>query len=235
MFSKQDLNNLVPAKWRLHQYVDDSQQEPSAYPVFFKPEWGQNSAGVIRVDNPRKLAHARQFMQPGIPYLLQEAATGSQEIEIFVVNVEGTEPNPSILLVTQVTNDSGDLLPVNGIFNRHTHYCDISRRLTTAQRQILWQHVQQLGDFAIARVGVRCHSIDALIAGDFKVVEINLFVPMPLSLLCPHLSRVAKVRMLCATVWALAKATKRRTWSPKKSIFFRKWSLSHRNRRLGGA
>lgn len=45
IFSKMDLDRHIPYQWGLKQYLDDGKIVPE-FPVFVKPEWGQNSHGV---------------------------------------------------------------------------------------------------------------------------------------------------------------------------------------------
>ncbi len=228
LFSKQEINDLIPKKWQLAQYRDDGVSLPATFPVFVKPEWGQNSLGVHRVENAKQLAHLRSLKTASTPpNLIQQAGTRIQEIEIFYINANLQQTMPSVLSITQVVNDSGNPLPVNGIDNPHTHYCDITKRLNPQQTRQLWQHLRSMGPFHIARVGVNTDCLEQLLAGDFSVIEINLFVPLPLSFLCPHIGWQRKIKLLFAMTWALAKATKALPLdAPSKKIFFTKWQLS---------
>ena len=42
IFSKIDLDEMFPEEWRLSQRYDADDYLPEEYPVFLKPEWGQN-------------------------------------------------------------------------------------------------------------------------------------------------------------------------------------------------
>jgi hypothetical protein len=50
IFSKLDMDKRLPEQWKLTQYIDDGTVQPAHFPVFVKPEWGQNSKGVVRID-----------------------------------------------------------------------------------------------------------------------------------------------------------------------------------------
>ncbi|NOR24925.1 MAG: hypothetical protein GQ542_11140 [Desulforhopalus sp.] len=50
--------------------------------------------------------------------------------------------------------------------------------------------------FRIARVGVRANSIEELLAGNFHVIEVNIFLPMPLVLLDSQRSWAEKHRFI---------------------------------------
>ena len=58
IFSKLELNQYIPFRWRLRQVVDDGEIVPE-FPVFVKPEWGQNSHGVSSVKTLDELCSIR--------------------------------------------------------------------------------------------------------------------------------------------------------------------------------
>ena len=237
LFSKQEINDLIPLQWRLTQFRDDGITLPEQFPVFVKPEWGQNSIGVFRIEDAKQLNQFRSVNTNNpTSSIIQQPGTGTQEIEIFFVDT-GNDPHlPSLMSITHVVNDSSDRLPVNSIYNPHSHYCDITQRLDNQQRLQLWQHLKRIGKFRIARVGVRTECLEELIAGKFKVIEVNLFVPFPLSFLCPHMGWRKKTKLMLRMVWSMAQATKELPKHiPSKSIFFTKWRLSWQLSRKKGA
>jgi hypothetical protein len=125
-----------------------------------------------------------------------------------------------------VSNTSGESYPINGIYNCHTQYCDITPQLTRAQLDTLSRYITQIESFKISRVGVRANSIEALVNGDFEVIEINLFVPMPLVLLTKNTRRLDKIRFIFSAMLALAKVTKRiPPEQPSKAVLFQKIGL----------
>ena len=63
LFSKLDMDALIPSQWRLPQFADQAGLFPESYPVFIKPEWGQNSQGIVRADNEQQLIKHRQTRQ----------------------------------------------------------------------------------------------------------------------------------------------------------------------------
>lgn len=227
LFSKLDIDRLIPSRWRLEQWVDDGISEPSSYPVFVKPEWGQNSRGISRADNLVQIQQLRaQRTVSDMRYLLQEAAQGAIEFEIFTIANNEDLQKHAILSVTQVSNESSDKFPINGIYNKSTKYHDVTPKLSSQQLAEISKHASEIGEFKIARFGVRANSIAALVAGDFQVIEINLFVPMPLVLLCQQRRTIDNVRFVFGAMYALAKVTKRIPKNqPHKAIFFRKLGL----------
>jgi len=234
LFSKLDIDKLTPLVWRLPQWVDEASRQPERYPVFVKPEWGQNSQGIGRADNLAQLNQLRLDRGANaIQYLVQEAATGAIEFEIFSIANHRQLNQSAVLSVTQVHNSGDETYPINGIYNRQTSYHDLTPTLTLEQRHKLTQMISQIGLFKICRVGVRANSLAALINGDFQVIEINLFVPMPLVLLSRNTPWRAKVRFVLKAMVALAKVTKRvDTTEPAKAIFFQKIGLMRRSKNI---
>ena len=242
LYSKQDINDLIPEQWRLHQWIDKATKETNdkpeitadAYPVFVKPEWGQNSQGIRRADNPEQLARIRAQRDNSQPvqYLIQEAAKGKIEFEIFAIPCDQSADRYAMLSVTQVVNHSDEDYPINGIYNQQTEYLDITRSLSLEQLEQLWGYLKAIGRFRISRVGVRADSIEQLIAGDFKVIEINLFLPMPLVLLTSNTGTREKYKTALRCTWLLAKNTKTLPSIKKEPvIFFKKLAFIRRTNR----
>ncbi|MDA8022668.1 MAG: hypothetical protein MPK05_06760 [Gammaproteobacteria bacterium] len=209
IFSKLRIDRMIPAEWRLAQWADDGVRAPAKYPVFAKPEWGQNAAGVRRADDAEQLRRIRAgFAREEGCMLIQECAPGANEYEIFSVR-HHRDARPAMLTLTQACNDH-EAHPVNSINNRHTRYADLTASLDAAQRDALWEMVRRIGDFPISRVCARADSLNALLRGAFHVVEVNLFLPMPLNLLDRAHSRAHILRFALACMWRLALATRHR-------------------------
>ncbi|AAZ28118.1 hypothetical protein [Colwellia psychrerythraea] len=227
LFSKLDIDRLIPNQWRVEQWVDDGTREPTEFPVFVKPEWGQNSRGISRADNLMQIQQLRlQRKASNMRYLVQEAARGAIEFEIFTIANHQDLAKHAVLSVTQVNNTSSDKFPINGIYNKTTQYHDITPKLSREQLEKISQHASAIGKFKISRLGVRANSIAALVAGDFEVIEINLFVPMPLVLLCQQRRTIDNIRFVFNAMYALANVTKQiHKNQPHKAIFFRKLGL----------
>jgi len=69
-------------------------------------------------------------------------------------------------------------------------------------------YLSTLGKFGISRLSVRATSRAAMLAGDFKVIEVNLFVPMPINLLDTNYTWSARWRFIRRAMLALARSTK---------------------------
>ncbi|WP_079253633.1 hypothetical protein [Endozoicomonas arenosclerae] len=224
LYSKLDMDQSLPRRWRLKQSLDTDGIKPEHYPVFLKPEWGQNSAGVIRIDNDIQLEAARASRsQDSVPYLIQEGAQGKREFEVFVIRSLESTKSFKTLSVTQVLNTSNDSHPVNGIYNSETFYLDKTSELSKEQTENLGLHLSQAGQFRMARYGIRADSIEAIARGDFKIFEVNLFLPMPLALLSRNLGAFKKFKLMGQLTRQLAEVTDEIPKAQEqKSIFFRK-------------
>ncbi len=225
IFSKLDIDKLIPKQWRLPQWVDHSGIQPESYPVFLKPEWGQNSKGIQCAHSQQEFEHLR-LLKPNsnVQYLVQQGARGKIEYEVFII------PNPSgeraCLSITQVINHSRQVHPINGIYNPETEYLDISDGFDSDQKQQIFNSLRRIGEFNIARFGLRADSIDAMLAGNFQIIEINLFFPMPLMLLSKNVSWMNKWSFVFTNMWLLARVTKAMPDTyPYKDIFFKKMAF----------
>jgi hypothetical protein len=250
IFSKLDIDQLIPPEWRLEQWVDHSGIRPMHYPVFLKPEWGQNSKGIQRADNLEEFEQLR-LLKPNsnVQYLVQQGAKQSIEFEIFLIpSPLNTSPlntsslNTShfnsdtsqdsevgVISVTQVSNTSTEIHPINGIYNSSTEYKDISSQLSTEQKQHIYYQLRTVGNFNIARYGIRSNSIAELLQGNFSIIEINLFFPMPLILLSNNVSLSQKWSFIVRNMWLLAQVTKAMNKEqPFKDIFFKKMEFFSR-------
>ena len=228
IYSKQDINDLIPQEWRLEQWLDSGERQPESYPVFEKPEWGQNSKGIKRADSIRSQRTPGQSQ-----YLIQEAAQGKIEFEIFIIPSDAAPERYAMLSVTQVINHSNDNFPINGIYNKQTEYQDVTEQLGIEQTKALWGHLKTVGHFRISRFGVRADSLDELIDGKFKVIEINLFLPMPLVLLTKNTSMMKKISLAIQCTSLLAKIT--RTIPEEQNepfLFFKKLGFIQRTKRI---
>lgn len=228
LFSKLDMDRQIPACWRLKQYIDQADVEPKHYPMFVKPEWGQNSQGVQRVDNLQQLQqHRLQRSAEGPRYLLQEAAKGTREFEIFFIPAAQSVTSSAIVSVTETANSGDEQLPVNGIYNQQTYYLSCMAELSEADIQAIQAQFTSIGQFKIARYCARADSLQALVAGQFSIVEINVYVPMPLMLLADNVAFTSKLKFLFRAMKQLALVTKD---IPKnqviKSVFLQKLQCS---------
>jgi hypothetical protein len=210
IFSKIELDQLVPERWRLAQRYDDGTFFPENFPVFLKPEWSENARGIYRADDPGSLARLRQETRSArVPYLVQECAPETREFEIFYLCHPDDNRRYSVFSVTEVVN-TRETNPVNGIHNPDTRYHDITEKFSEDQKQTLFELIGQIGRFSISRICVRANSIDELLAENFHVIELNLFTPMPIHMLDRKFSRVNLWKMISSYMMTLARVTRHR-------------------------
>lgn len=235
VFSKLDIDQLIPAEWKLAQFADDGAHEPRRYPVFIKPEWSQNARGVCRADNAGELQRIRaniRASQSTVKYLLQEAATEKREYEIFSIRAHDDPQRYAVLTVTEARNEH-ETHPVNSVYNRNTRYVELTDSFTAAQLQQLWNIARRIGDFAISRVSVRADSVDDLLRGKLHVIEVNLFLPMPINLLDARCSTMTVCKLAIIYMRHLALATKHRPReSEVKPVFIKTMLYNRRSRWL---
>lgn len=208
IFSKLSLDSLIPDQWRLAQSIDCETTLPDAFPVFLKPEWGQNAHGIHRADNQAELHQLRaRLAGESQRYLLQEAASGLREFELFSIDANRGDTQHDVFTVTEAINDQ-EQFPINSKYNRHTHYSDISDQFSDEQLARLSGYLSQIGQFGISRMSARADTIEALVTGDFQVIEINLFLPMPINLLDSNYSWRQRWAFIRTAMMSLARATK---------------------------
>jgi D-alanine-D-alanine ligase-like ATP-grasp enzyme len=230
IFSKLELDSVIPFFWRLHQEVDDGVSMPQAYPVFVKPEWGQNSYAVSRADSAKMLAEIRHRNRSiKAVFLLQQAARGRREFEIFYIRSAEQFDYCSILSITETICNSGERYPIHSVLNPQSEYRDLTAQVNESELKRIWSHLESIGRFRIARVGLRADSLEAMFDGNFQVVEINIFLPMPLMLLDKKTKWKEKYHFIFKSMAAAAKMIMTLpSRQHDKRIFFRKVRAHYR-------
>ncbi|WP_457553868.1 hypothetical protein [Desulfobacula sp.] len=222
IFSKLDMDALIPEHFRLRQYYYDPDQLPKEYPVFIKPEWGQNSKGIICVHNKTEYRSFQDAAKGSdMPFIVQNAALEKKEFEIYYLRSPDNNDTYSFLSITQVINTCTNKHPINSIHNPCTGYVEITKAFSAKQLQALWTCFKKIGDFPMARVGLKADDINKMLKGNFHIVEINLFLPMPLALFAQNIDFCEKKKSIKTTMSFAAKLVKK---IPKnmtgESIFF---------------
>ncbi len=221
-FSKIDINKYIPAKWVLEQDFLDKNNPPDKYPVFLKPEWGQNGNGVRAIESLADFNDSCDKLKKRtkLRYIIQSFANFDKEFEIFYIQNDKCEF--ATITITETINTK-DSIPINSIFNANTKYFDITGDFNNKELNIIKGYLKQLPTFKIARVGIKTNNKNDLILGNFKIIEINLFAPMPLNLLDPNISKHKKIEFIKKNMYYLAKLCSNmpKTYF-KKFIFLRK-------------
>lgn len=228
IFSKQQINDLIPDRFKLKQVVDDGFIEVDL-PVFCKPEWGQNSHGVCLIKTQQALDEFRAERDGSVNWLIQEPAREKREFEIFYMRHPDNHEQFSLLSLTESVNLSGKGMVVNGVHNPDCSYRDLTTELTADEADQLWQRVREIGEFRVARVGLRSDDLNTLLDGEFHVIEINIFLPMPLALLDPTHSFGWKYSFICRAMDYAARLGRQMDWSRKRyPIFFYKLAAHYK-------
>ncbi len=231
IFSKLVIDRLIPPPWRLTQFCDDGARQPESYPVFVKPEWSQNARGIHRADNADELRRIRgEIRGAGVRYLIQQGATETNEYEIFSIRHHRNARRWAVLTVTQVCNAS-EANPINSIHNENTRYVEITDSFHREELDRIWEMVCRIAPFSLSRVSVRADNAADLLRGNFHIIEINLFLPMPINLLDKRHSRRHVFTLAITYMRHLALVTKHRDKSvPPASVFWRSVLYNRRGR-----
>lgn len=232
IFSKIRIDSAIPEKWRLEQFYDDGTRRPRHYPAFLKPEWGQNAKGIIKVTTDQELAAARvELADARVKYLVQEGAQEAREFEIFTLRHDVDQSKYAVLTVTEAINSS-ETNPVNSIHNRNTTYSEITSQFSEEQKDLLWGFVCEIGEFNISRMSVRADSLETLLMGQFHVIEINLFLPMPINMLDRRYDDSSRWKMVKTYMNQLAKITRARDKKRQEKPVFTKIMLYDRRGKI---
>ena len=210
VFSKMDLDRLIPERWRLEQKYDDGMSTPASFPVFLKPEWSENAKGVYRADNAQELQRIRQKIAAlKVPYLIQAGASHKREFEIFCLRDYRDNNRFCVFSITETINRR-EPNPINSVYNPDTVYRDVTDQFSEQQKKIVYGFINRIGSFAISRLSVRTQSPEQLVAGNFQVIELNLFTPMPIHMLDPKYKLRDLWRMIRRYMMCLARLTRGR-------------------------
>ncbi len=236
IFSKVEIDQHIPEKWRLKLWELPKSGDPSSwkseilsrfdFPFFLKPEWGQNSHGIFRINSESDLDKALQSIDTGIiPYFCQAAGTGSKEIDIFFIRSPENPRQLSMLSLTESQHAQGEKFPILSILN-DTKYQDLTPLLSNEQQQELSKICTSIGKFNMGRIGTKCDSLEELCNGNFKIIEINIYLPLPISLCDPNMSDEDQEFFLEAFTEELATAASKLPKKKHKNIFWNK-TLTH--------
>lgn len=208
IFSKISIDGLIPEKWKLSQQLLTNTSDPVSYPVFVKPEWGQNAIGIERADDKQQfLSIRKRLCQAETSFVVQEAATESREFEIFTTFDDREHVEPDLITVTEAVNKT-HRFPINSINNSDTEYLDITDQFSDAELRELGRYTGEIGRFGQSRLSVRANSLQGLIDGNFHVIELNLFTPMPINLLDKRYTLKRTLAFILRVSRSLARVTR---------------------------
>ena len=230
MYSKHIINEMIPVQWKLKslESLDISAMKKMNFPIFIKPEWGQNAAGVIcipersQVDDILQTRHFDDYY-----YIVQESANMQYEYDIFYIRSAENNNEYSIFTITQLCNLE-EKNPINSIHNKNTSFKDITHSFNKKQKDIIWKYMEGIASFSIAKIGIMTNSSQDLLKGKFKVIEINLFTPLPLNILDTKYSKKEVTEFIKETAECLSlivkkipknQSSKNIFWSKYKKLF----------------
>ncbi|SFV56375.1 hypothetical protein MNB_SUP05-5-483 [hydrothermal vent metagenome] len=204
-YSKLDIDKLIPEKWRLNQFFFNKNTHPKSFPVFLKPEWGQNANGIVKINNSTEFKDFKTDIK--IPFIVQEAAIGMKEYEVFCIQNPNKNTDYITLTITETKNNS-EVYPINNINNPNTFYYDITNSFSDAEIKKIKNNLKELPIFRITRFCIRTESKTNFINGIFQIVEINLFAPFPLNLLDKNISNKEKNNFIIKNMQYLVQVSK---------------------------
>ncbi len=198
IFSKFDITQRIPQKWRLKEIRLDPKRSTTnrkeiisknfKSPVFLKPEWGQNSHGIHRVDIIENTDYLlTEIKELQIPYTCQEGALGKKEFEIYYIRSQKNPQEFSVFSITETINTIPEKYHIEGIHNGSI-YKDYSSQLSSLEKNKIKKMMLQMWEYSMARVGVKADSLTSIARWEFKVFEINIFLPLLLALMDETLS-----------------------------------------------
>lgn len=227
LFSKLDIDKLIPEQWRLHQQLYEAETIPPLFPVFAKPEWGQNAMGIHRLQNEKEYKlFASEARRAKVPYIVQQAARGRREYEVYYLRSPAAPSDYRTLFVTRVVNRSRSPHPINSVYNPDTSYIDLTTPLGKGQLATLWDFIGGIGPFRMARLCLKADSTAEIFQGHFQVVEINLFLPMPLVLLAENVDPGRKRLLIKQLMENIAQLVSSIPKGDRKPVFLKKM-LAH--------
>ena len=122
IYSKIDIDKLIPQQWRVPQFYLNNCTPPKQYPVFLKPEWGQNSYGIKVINNEQDYRKAQvSLANTKIPYIVQEQAKGQFEYELFYIQDPSDSKKHSCFTISETVN-TVDKIPINAKSNPNQCY-----------------------------------------------------------------------------------------------------------------
>ncbi len=232
IYSKCEIEDNIPDKWKLQSYIIESNLSITdqknkilsrmSLPVFFKPEWGQNSHGIFVVETEKELVRRlKQIKKDNISYIYQETSQYQNEYEVLYTR-DPIQPHMITLQsMVEAKPSEASKYPINGIYC-NTTYHDISDKWSETQKERFRWYMKEIWDFNIARVWIKSHSLQDLKDWIFEIFEINIFIPFPLHLLDKNILQIEKNKFLKKFTKSLALLTSHIPKENNKSIFFRK-------------
>ncbi len=85
-------------------------------------------------------------------YIVQHAAIGKEEFEVYYLHSPEKSQEYGVFSINWVRNRSTIPHPINSIHNPETTYLDITYNFSEKEKRDLWNHLNSVGNFRMARV-----------------------------------------------------------------------------------
>lgn len=231
IFSKINIDGMIPDKWKLQQERLGEDLVPARFPIFIKPEWGQNAQGITRADSETEFNSIRHSLNGSATrYIAQESAPERREFEIYTIFPTRDRSRCALITITESINQT-HAYPINSINNEDTFYHDITDDFSAAELEKIGSYKKEIGQFGHSRLCVRANSLEDLVNGQFHVIELNLFIPMPINLLDNNYTLSRRLRFIGRCSWELARATQSIDSKQKSQPIFTRMMLYGRSRK----
>ena len=227
IFSKYEIEKNIPNKWKLNSIFlnsKDSLEEQKntilsnfSFPIFLKPEWWQNSHWIFLVKKEYQIEEfLKKIRESSINYLIQQWSLLNNEYEILY-----TKNNDEIFLhsITESLNNNSKLC-ISWIHN-NTKYKDLINKFNLKEKNIIKKFIYKVWDFNVGRIWIKANNVEDIIKWKFKIFEINIFLPMMLSILDNNTDKNKKTKNLKKYIKSLIFILKNLPIKWDKSIFFR--------------
>lgn len=202
IFSKYEIESFIPDKWKLKNFIiqfpmNNNQieilEDQIWYPLFLKPEWGQNSHGIYIVSNRWELKkYFKNISRQSIPYIAQKSSSFFNEFELLFTNYNW---NTQLLSFVESRNNQKKWLFINGIHSETSYHNLLDKLSKSDKEKIIW-YIKEINHFAIGRIWLKANSLRDFIWWNFEIFEINIFLPFPLHLLDENISKENKNHFL---------------------------------------
>lgn len=179
IYSKHKLNQIIPNKHKLiSQPLKKFISKPEInFPIILKPDWGESSLGIKKVNNKINLDKLINNKQIKIEkYFVQQFNQFNIEYDIVFLKNQITK-NIEISEITTVSTTNKD--KITGI-NHNSNYKNITSQFSKTEIIKLQNNLNWLNkNFNSGKITLKSNSNKELLNNNFKVIETNILFPLP--------------------------------------------------------
>lgn len=231
-FSKYEIEKDIPNKWKLESiYIEKKTTKEEIlknfnFPLFWKPEWWQNSHGITYIkDSTDLITFIQKTKDKKIQYLVQKSSIYLNEYEICFSKDPDNISEVIIHSIVQSVNVPWTFI---SWIHAKTQYIEVMVNYSQEEINQLKTYILEVGDFTLWRIGLKANSCEEMIDWKFQIFEINIFIPLPLKLLANNISIEEKEDFLRYWTLTLSQLTKIRKKTPYIEIFLRQIILHYK-------